>query len=107
MDDREKLIELLKASPSLDALDDDGYAMGADHLIANGVTIGGSDLIAEVITDRIICDQEGKYHHQFRFKLGDRDLGISKELPEELVALAMMEQQWIPVTEPEPPKEVE
>lgn len=34
---REKLIELLKDSPSLDALDDEGYAMGADHLIANGV----------------------------------------------------------------------
>lgn len=39
MTNREKLIELLKDSPSLDALDDDGYAMGADHLIANGVTI--------------------------------------------------------------------
>lgn len=38
MTDREKLIELLKDSPSLDALDDDGYARGADHLIANGVT---------------------------------------------------------------------
>ena len=36
---REKLIELLKDSPSLDALDDYGYAMGADHLIANGVTV--------------------------------------------------------------------
>ena len=39
MDVREKLVELLKNSPSLDALDDDGYAMGADHLIANGVTV--------------------------------------------------------------------
>ena len=57
----------------------------------------------KVILDRIICDPEGKYHHQFRFKLGDRDWGISKELPEELVALAMMEQMWIPVSEP--PKE--
>ena len=38
MADRKKLIELLKDSPSLDAVDDDGYAMGADHLIANGVT---------------------------------------------------------------------
>ena len=32
-----KLIELLKASPSLDAIDDDGYAIGADHLISNDV----------------------------------------------------------------------
>jgi hypothetical protein len=36
---REKLIELLKDNPALDALDDDGYAMGADHLIANGITV--------------------------------------------------------------------
>lgn len=34
-----KLIELLKDSPTLNAMDDDGYAMGADHLIANGVTV--------------------------------------------------------------------
>ena len=39
MDVREKLVELLKNSPSLDALDDDGYAMGADNLIAHGVTV--------------------------------------------------------------------
>lgn len=39
MANREKLIELLKDSPSLDALDDDGYAIGADHLIANGVRL--------------------------------------------------------------------
>ena len=37
--EKERLIELLKDSPSLDALDDYGYAMGADHLIANGVTV--------------------------------------------------------------------
>ena len=36
---REKLIDLLKDSPSLDAIDDSGYAIGADHLLANGVTI--------------------------------------------------------------------
>ena len=39
MDVREKLVELLKNSPSLDDLDDDGYAMCADHLIAHGVTV--------------------------------------------------------------------
>lgn len=69
----------------------------ADHLIANGVTISGSDLIPEVVCDRILCDPEGKWQHQFRFKIGDKDWGISKELPEELVALAMMEQKWISV----------
>lgn len=36
---KNKLIELLKDSPSLDAIDDAGYEMGADHLLANGVTI--------------------------------------------------------------------
>lgn len=43
VDEREKLIALLKNSPSLDALDDDGYAMGADDLIANGVTLNVRD----------------------------------------------------------------
>lgn len=36
---RDKLIELLNNSPSLGALDDDGYVRGADDLIANGVTV--------------------------------------------------------------------
>ena len=71
----------------------------ADRLIANGVTVRDSHPLLEVICDRFIQDHDGKWYHQFRFKLGDRDFGISKELPEELVALAMMEQQWIPVTE--------
>ena len=34
-----KLIELLKDSPSLSAMDDDGYARGADHLISNDVVL--------------------------------------------------------------------
>lgn len=55
---REKLIELLKDSPSLDALDDDGYAMGADHLIASGVTFATDNNVG-----RWIIRSNGKGDH--------------------------------------------
>ena len=39
MDDREKLVELLRNSPHLDTISDCTFEQGADWLIRNGVTV--------------------------------------------------------------------
>ena len=97
MTDREKLVELLEerrmqASEVLGSMHKGFGAWYADHLIANGVTM------PEIVCDRFIYDaHNGVWIHQFRFKLGDKDWGVSKELPAELVAEAMDQQKWISV----------
>ena len=61
---REKLIELLKDSPSLDAMDNDGYATGADHLIANGVTV--QEWIP--VSERLPEEKDGIFAHLYGTK---------------------------------------
>jgi hypothetical protein len=104
MDVREKLVELLG----------DKLIFGrgilcevASHLIDNGVTVQNSNSDPEVVCDRMIQDPNGSWHHQFRFKIGDKDWGVSKELPEELVASCVERQKWIPVTERLPKRNAE
>lgn len=108
MDDRETLIELLKDSPSLDAMDDDGYKMGADHLIAHGVTVQRWIPVAERLPEengRYLCNYRFTSHTGITFTQV-LDYYATDEIPHFQHTLGdstMKVTHWMPL--PEPPKE--
>ena len=100
MDVREKLIKLLKTSPTRNGYTDLGDI--ADHLIANGVTVQEWIPVTERLPEwgeRVICTDGYAVFEQYRVGLscvyGMWDRGGSKSPMQEVT-------HWMPL--PQPPK---